>query len=280
MTRSISIIIPAYNEEKRLPATLERVAGYLQRGDWSFSEILVVEDGSADGTVALAERLRASYPALRVVRNPGNRGKGYAVRHGLRSARGAYRLFTDVDLAYGFRDVQRVADTLRAGAAAAIASRLHPDSRLVLPPGLQGYAYRRHLQSQFFSALVRRLLPLTQRDTQAGLKGLSAAAAEALLPGLRCDGFGFAKPTRLIQIGESAGATLTLPADSLRTSGVEIYGAAKGFDPDTMARLYAQVVGWAQSGELTFDLETVPLSDIAAAWQRTGSTGRRLVVIP
>ena len=103
---------------------------------------------------------------------------------------------------------------------------------------------------------------------------------QVLLGTLIPDGFGFAKPTRLIQIGESAGATLTLPAASLRTSGVEIYGAARGFDPDTMARLYAQVVGWAQSGELAFDLETVPLSDIAAAWQRTGSTGRRLVVIP
>jgi hypothetical protein len=61
---------------------------------------------------------------------------------------------------------------------------------------------------------------------------------------------------------------------------VEIYGGAKGFDANTMAQLYAQVVDWAQAGELTFDLETVPLSDIEAAWQRTGSTGRRLVVIP
>src|SRR5262249_49625943 len=69
--------------------------------------------------------------------------------------------------------------------------RLHPNSRLVLPPHLQGYAYRRHLQSQVFSFLVRWLLPLTQRDTQAGLKGLSARAAELVLPHLRCDGFGF-----------------------------------------------------------------------------------------
>jgi hypothetical protein len=104
---------------------------------------------------------------------------------------GRYRVFTDVDLAYGFDDVVRVAHTLAAGAEVAIASRLHPESRLILPVGLHGYAYRRHLQSLVFSLLVRGILPLTQRDTQAGLKGLSAAAAHRLLPGLACDGFGF-----------------------------------------------------------------------------------------
>jgi dolichyl-phosphate beta-glucosyltransferase len=120
-----------------------------------------------------------------------NRGKGHAVRRGLEAARGQWRLFTDVDLAYGFDDVLRLAETLRAGADVAIASRWHPDSRLIVPTALQGYAYRRHLQSRVFSTLVRWLLPLTQRDTQAGLKGLSARAAELLLPRLRCDGFEF-----------------------------------------------------------------------------------------
>src|SRR5262249_33376027 len=104
---------------------------------------------------------------------------------------GAWRLFTDVDLAYGFEDIVRVAQVLHAGAAVAIASRTHPQSRLVMPVRLQSYAYRRHLQSLAFSYLARLLLPLAQHDTQAGLKGLSAAAAEQLLPHLRCDGFGF-----------------------------------------------------------------------------------------
>jgi hypothetical protein len=109
----------------------------------------------------------------------------------LEAARGQWRLFTDVDLAYGFEDIVRVAQALQAGAPVAIASRTHPDSQMVLPTRLQGYAYRRHLQSLAFSALVRALLPLRQRDTQAGLKGLSAAAAQMLLPRLSCDGFGF-----------------------------------------------------------------------------------------
>jgi hypothetical protein len=100
-------------------------------------------------------------------------------------------VFTDVDLAYGFDDILRLAGKLRAGADVAIASRYHPESRLLLPPRLQGYAYRRHLQSLVFSALVRLLLPVRQRDTQAGLKGLSARAAETVLPHLRCRGFEF-----------------------------------------------------------------------------------------
>jgi NADPH:quinone reductase-like Zn-dependent oxidoreductase len=103
---------------------------------------------------------------------------------------------------------------------------------------------------------------------------------QILLGTLIPQSFAFPKPTRLIQVGESAGATLTVAAASLRTSGVEIYGAAKGLDAETMGQVYGQVVSWAQSGELTFDLETVPLGDIEAAWQRADSGGKRLVVLP
>jgi len=139
----------------------------------------------------LAEWTAAARDPIRVLSYAPNRGKGYAVGYGLAAARGAWRLFTDVDLAYQFDDIVRVAQVLRAGADVAIASRTHPASRLVLPVALQGYVYRRHLQSKAFSLLVRLLLPLTQRDTQAGLKGLSASAAQQVLPLLRCDGFGF-----------------------------------------------------------------------------------------
>lgn len=103
---------------------------------------------------------------------------------------------------------------------------------------------------------------------------------EILLRALVPRAFGFPKPTRLIQIGESAGAGLTLAAESLRTSGVEIYGAAKGLGPQTIQEAYGRVVTWARSGELTFDVLTVPLSEIETAWRRTGLRGRRLVVLP
>jgi hypothetical protein len=103
---------------------------------------------------------------------------------------------------------------------------------------------------------------------------------EILLRSLIPESFAFGKPTRVIQIGESAGAGLTLGGSSLRTSGVEIYGAAKGLDPQTMEEVYQQIVTWTRSGELTFDVEKVPLSDIETAWQRTDLKGRRLVVMP
>jgi NADPH:quinone reductase-like Zn-dependent oxidoreductase len=103
---------------------------------------------------------------------------------------------------------------------------------------------------------------------------------EILLRTLVPDELKTAKPTRLVQVGESAGPTLTLAAESLRTSGVEIYGAAKGLDAATMMDAYQQVVQWAADGTLTFDLERVPLSQIETAWQRTDLRGRRLVVLP
>jgi NADPH2:quinone reductase len=103
---------------------------------------------------------------------------------------------------------------------------------------------------------------------------------EILLRSLVPKSFAFPKPTRVIQVGESAGTELALAAGSLRTSGVEIYGVARGLSPETMGEAYGQIVQWAQSGELTFDVEKVPLSDIEAAWQRTDLRGRRLVVVP
>ncbi|MEU6409134.1 zinc-binding alcohol dehydrogenase family protein [Microbispora sp. NPDC046933] len=104
--------------------------------------------------------------------------------------------------------------------------------------------------------------------------------SEILLRALVPRSFAFGKPTRVVQIGESAGAELALAGSSLRTSGVEIYGAAKGLDPQTMDEVYQQIVTWTRSGELTFDVEKVPLSDIETAWQRTDLKGRRLVVMP
>jgi glycosyltransferase involved in cell wall biosynthesis len=158
-------------------------------GSW---EILFVCDGCTDGTPdRLRELSQARADRVRVLSYLPNRGKGYAVRRGLAAATGQWRVFTDVDLAYGFDDVLRVTQALKGGADAAIASRLHPDSRVTLPYRLQGYAYRRYLQSLVFARLVRWLLPVRQADTQAGLKGLTARAVEAVLPRLRCDGFGF-----------------------------------------------------------------------------------------
>jgi hypothetical protein len=103
---------------------------------------------------------------------------------------------------------------------------------------------------------------------------------EILLRTLIPASFAFPKPTRLVQVGESAGPALTVAAASLRTSGVELYGAARGLDPAVMAEVYGQIVRWAQAGTLTFEAEQVPLSEIEAAWRRPGPRGSRLVAVP
>lgn len=186
-----SLVFPTYNPGHLLEGTYQAVRHFLRHAAEPW-EVLFVCDGCTDGTPErLGQLLAAATDPIRLLSYAPNRGKGYAVRQGLAAARGDWRLFADVDLAYGFDEILRVAEVLRAGADVAIASRSHPDSYLFLPSRLQGYVYRRHLQSVAFSFLVRLLLPLTQRDTQAGLKGLSAQAAQRILPLLSCDGFGF-----------------------------------------------------------------------------------------
>ncbi len=189
--RLTSLVFPAYNPGAQVERTWAEVRRFLgvAPGRW---EAIFVCDGCTDGTPErLAALTRGESGRVRVLSYSPNRGKGYALRHGLRAARGAYRLFTDIDLAYGWDDVLRVARALWGGAEVAVASRTHPQSRLIVPVALQGYAYRRHVQSVIFAALARLLLPLRQTDTQAGLKGLSARAAWLVLPPARCDGFGF-----------------------------------------------------------------------------------------
>jgi dolichyl-phosphate beta-glucosyltransferase len=186
-----SLVLPAYNPGNGLAKSWAEVESFLDRTgqDW---EIIFVCDGCTDGTAERLERLSQHNPdRIRVLAYAPNRGKGYAVRKGLQAARGQWRIFTDIDLAYSFDDVERIGQALRSGADVAIASRLHRDSRLVLPPRLLAYAYRRHLQSQLFGTIVRWILPLRQADTQAGLKGLSAAAVEMLMPHIQSAGFEF-----------------------------------------------------------------------------------------
>ena len=187
MTRSISIIIPAYNEEKRLPGTLDRVIAYLARGTWSFAEIVVVDDGSSDGTVRVAEERRGSCDGLRVLRNPGNRGKGYAVRHGMLACRGEWALFTDADLSAPIEELDKVWDAAeKADAQVAVGSRAL-DRALI---GVHQSWFRENA-GRFFNLVMRIITGLPFRDTQCGFKLFSAAAAREIFRRQLLDGFGF-----------------------------------------------------------------------------------------
>ncbi|KKU86008.1 MAG: Glycosyl transferase family 2 [Parcubacteria group bacterium GW2011_GWA2_47_9] len=110
----LSVIIPAYNEEKRLPKTLQSVDAYLRKQQWSY-EVIVVSDGSKDRTAEVARELSSQMPYLRVIDNKENHGKGYVVRQGIMEAKGKYRLFMDADNATSVDQVEKMLPLLEQG---------------------------------------------------------------------------------------------------------------------------------------------------------------------
>jgi len=184
--RSISIIIPAYNEEKRLPGTLEKILEYLSAGAWDFAEVVVVDDGSRDGTAKVGEDWAERHPAVRVLRNPGNRGKGYSVRHGMLEARGEWRLFSDADLSSPIEELEKLWTAAAAGADVAFGSRAL-DRSLV---GVHQPLFRETM-GRVFNLLMRLVTGLPYRDTQCGFKLFSAAAAREVFSRQLLERFGF-----------------------------------------------------------------------------------------
>jgi dolichyl-phosphate beta-glucosyltransferase len=179
----LSVVIPALNEAKRLPATLAAIRSYLEAGAAPW-EILVVDDGSSDATAALAEQQGSAH--VRVLRNETNRGKGYSVRRGMLEARGGRRLMCDADLSTPIEEVARLSAALDAGSDVAIASRAHPESRIEIHQA----AFRENV-GRAFNLLVRMLLLPGLYDTQCGFKLFSSAAAEGAFSLARLDGFAF-----------------------------------------------------------------------------------------
>ena len=182
MIPSLSIVIPAYNEERRLAATLERISEYLAAQAPAFAEILVVDDGSRDGTAEVAAR----FPNVRVLRNPGNRGKGYSVRHGMLEARGEWTLFTDADLSTPMGELEKLWAAAREGAAVAIGSRAL-DRTLI---GVH-QPYVRESSGRVFNLFVRLVTGLPFSDTQCGFKLFRSCAARKIFARQSLDGFGF-----------------------------------------------------------------------------------------
>jgi len=178
---SLSIVLPCLDEAERLPGTL---AAYLAHfpPDRSEVELIVVDDGSTDGTTVIADQIAAADPRVRVVRTTRNHGKGYAVRLGIQAALGEVVVFTDADGSYGPEQLERVVAALER-APVAIGARL--GSQAGAGPPL------RRLASRVFNQVMRLLLGLPFHDTQCGLKGFRRGAAEAVFRRARVDGFAF-----------------------------------------------------------------------------------------
>jgi glycosyltransferase involved in cell wall biosynthesis len=177
---ALTIVLPCYQEADRLPTALERYLAHFSAGVRGV-ELLVVDDGSTDQTLAVAEAIAARDRRVRVLRCPTHRGKGFAVRTGMLAGRGDRLVFTDADASYGPDQVERVLRALD-GAPVAIGRRGDLET--------SGPVLRR-LASRVFNQAMRRLLGLPFRDTQCGLKGFRRDAAGELFGRTRVDGFAF-----------------------------------------------------------------------------------------
>ena len=199
----LSVIIPCYNEEQRLPRTLESARAWLERRFPDDFEMLLVDDGSTDATPDIAAEAARAHPAIRLIRQPENRGKGAAVRRGMLEALGKTRLFMDADHSTHVREVAKALPLIEAGGTdIVIASRQHPDSEI---PVRQSWL-REHM-GKSFNLLMRLTVGIPMRDTQCGFKAFSAKACEAIFPLQRIEGFGF--DVELLYLARLKGLTVT-----------------------------------------------------------------------
>jgi len=184
---SISIVIPAYNEEQRLGSTLNAILSFLNQRPSRFAEILVVDDGSRDATARIVERFSVDHPQIRLLRNPGNRGKGYSVRHGVLESRGEWILFTDADLSAPIEELDKLFDAVRRhDADIAIGSRALDRSLIQVHQ-----SWFRETAGRIFNLFLRILTGLPFLDTQCGFKLYRRQAAHEIFRRQRLERFGF-----------------------------------------------------------------------------------------
>ncbi len=186
----LSIVIPTWNGGSQLRATLQHLREYRAGLDFP-TEIVIVDDCSKQSTARVVEHFADNNPSVVVLRNDRNRGKGHAVARGMLNATGAFRIFVDCDLAYPSSQITKMLRRLESGSDVVIACRVLPESRYVMSPTFFHYLYTRHLMSRLFNGLAQRLLLPGILDTQAGLKGFSAQAAQAIFSRQTLCGFGF-----------------------------------------------------------------------------------------
>lgn len=168
----LTIVIPAYNESIRLPGTLTTVIKHVKTLPYPV-ELLVVDDGSSDNTVALAQEMAHHHAEIRVIKND-HRGKGYTVRSGMLAGAGKYILFTDADLAVPIEETDKLLPHLEAGYDVVIGSREGQGARRIGEPGY------RHFMGRVFNFIIRLITLGGFQDTQCGFKAFSRQAAQTL----------------------------------------------------------------------------------------------------
>ena len=183
MNHALSLVIPAYNEQARLPYTLAQIEAYVCREGLE-CEVIVVDNGSRDATSAIVQQASARFSALRLLRTD-SRGKGRAVRTGVLAADGAVVIFADADLSWEVQDLSRFLGLVDERTPIVIGSREGMGARRV------GEPIYRHLMGRVFNRVVQKLAVPGIEDTQCGFKAFRADAARAVFGRQRIDGFGF-----------------------------------------------------------------------------------------
>ncbi|MDQ6872705.1 MAG: glycosyltransferase [Gemmatimonadota bacterium] len=186
----VSIVIPTWNGGEQLRATLDHLRKFRDGLDYT-TEIVIVDDCSDRASAQIVEKFARKNEGTVVFTNDRNRGKGHAVTRGMLNATGAYRIFVDSDLAYPSCEITKLLRRLESGSDVVIACRVLPESRYVMSPTFFHYLYTRHLMSRLFNKLAQLVLLPGILDTQAGLKGFTAHAAEKIFSRQTLCGFGF-----------------------------------------------------------------------------------------
>jgi dolichyl-phosphate beta-glucosyltransferase len=181
----LSIVIPCYNEEQRLPRTIEQIHRYLDGKNASY-ELVLVDDGSADGTRLIMDAAAERHSAVRIEALPRNRGKGRALAVGVQAASGDEILLTDADLSTPIEELDKLQAALNNGAGVAIGSRALRASRVEISQPIY-----RVLMGKAFNLIVQAVLLPGIWDTQCGFKLFRAEVAHKVFAGLTTDGFGY-----------------------------------------------------------------------------------------
>jgi dolichyl-phosphate beta-glucosyltransferase len=180
-----SIVIPAYNEASRIAGALESVVACIRERGW-VAEVVVVNDGSRDRTAEIVGDFAAKTPEVRLLENPGNRGKGYSVRRGLLQSLGEIVMFTDADLSAPIEEAEGLFSAIAAGADIAIGSRWLERTRQTIRQPL----YRQFF-GRCFNAVTRLIMGLPFADTQCGFKAFTRAAAQTVFQLQTIERWGF-----------------------------------------------------------------------------------------
>ena len=216
-----SIILPAYNESARIAGTLDKILAHAAQRGWSV-EVIVVNDGSSDNTAAIVREYASKHAVLRLLENPGNRGKGYSVRNGMLRARGDFLLFSDADLSSPIEEADKLFAAIAQGADIAIGSRW-VDRRLQI----RRQPLHRRIFGRIFNLALRIILGLQYKDSQCGFKAFTRRSAQAVFPLQKIERWGF--DPELLYLARKFGFTVSeVPVTWSHREGTRIHPLRDG----------------------------------------------------